>query len=77
MSRRNGWRRGKLTELAESAFGQEFYGLHDNGVTFADNQSDITPIQRYIYAIAKDHHTEDYDAKPSGMNRAQSATRGF
>lgn len=38
----------------------------------------MTPIQRYVYTLAKDHHTEDVDdSKPSGMGKAHGATSGF
>jgi hypothetical protein len=54
------------------------YGLQDNGVPLAETQRDITPMQRFVYTLAKDHHTEDVDVdEPNGMNRAHSATSGF
>lgn len=53
------------------------FGLHDNGVKLADSQAEITPIQRFVYTLAKDHHTEDVDAEPSGMRQGHGATRGF
>jgi hypothetical protein len=44
----------------------------------APTQAELTPVQRYVYIMAKDHHTEDVDADPSqSMNKAHSATRGF
>lgn len=78
MSRGDSGRRGKLRELAEGAFGQEFYGLHDNGVTFADSQREITPMQRFLYVLSKDYHTDDVETgNPSGMGKAHGATQGF
>lgn len=53
------------------------FALHDNGFKLAETQREMTPLQRFIYALAKDHHTEDYDADPSGMSQAHGATRGF
>jgi hypothetical protein len=53
------------------------YGLHDNGVLLADSQAEITPIQRFVYTLAKDHHTDDDVKDPKGMKGAHSATRGF
>lgn len=69
--------RGKLKEIAESGRGKEIFGLHDNGVKLADSQAEITPIQRFIYTLAKDHHTDDDVKDPKGMQKAHGATRGF
>jgi hypothetical protein len=78
VSCRDRWgKRGKLREIAESSRGKEVYGLHDNGVLLADSQAKITPIQRFVYTLAKDHHTDDDVKDPKGMKGAHSATRGF
>lgn len=38
----------------------------------------MTPIQRFVYTLAKDHHTDDHtQSEPSGMSKAHGATRGF
>jgi hypothetical protein len=64
--------------VAESQFGNHFYALNDNNVPMAPTQAELTPVQRYVYIMAKDHHTEDVDADPSqSMNKAHSATKGF
>lgn len=56
----------------------EIYGLQDNGCALAESQSEITPLQRFVYMLAKDHHTEDVDVdEPSGMSKAHSATSGL
>lgn len=56
----------------------EVYGLQDNGVPLASSQADITPIQRFVYVMAKDYHTEDVDAEPpSDVSGAHNATRGL
>jgi hypothetical protein len=34
-------------------------------------------MQRFVYALAKDHHTDDPDTEPKGMKQAHGATRGF
>lgn len=79
MPDRDRWRvRGKLREYAESPKGKEFYGLHDNGVKFAETQAEMTPLQRFVYTLAKDYHEEDHqEPNPSGMKKAHGATRGF
>lgn len=52
--------------------GQEIYTLHDNGRQLFTSPRDCTPIQRFVYVMAKSHHTEDHESqKPSGMNKAQ------
>lgn len=52
--------------------GKEMYILHDNGRHLFTSASDCTPIQRFVYAIAKDHHSEDYDnPSPGGFDKGQ------
>ena len=53
--------------------GEEMYVLHDNGRKLFTSARDCTPIQRFVYILAKDHHSEDHDVdnkKPGGMNKA-------
>lgn len=66
-----------MRELAESAYGQQIYGLNDNGILLAETQRELTPLQRFVYTLAKDYHTDDDIKEPSDMNRAHSAMRGF
>lgn len=51
------------------------YLLHDNGRKLFTSPSDCTPMQRFVYILAKDHHTEDRDAaskqKPGGFKKGQ------
>lgn len=54
--------------------GKEIYTLHDNGRKLFTSARDCTPIQRFVYVMAKNHHTDDPNkgsAKPSGMDKAQ------
>jgi len=54
--------------------GKEIYSLHDNGRKLFTSPQDCTPIQRYVYVMAKDHHTDDPDAgspNPHGMQHGQ------
>lgn len=38
----------------------------------------MTPIQRFVYTMARDHHTDDVDVdEPAGMQKGHRATRGF
>jgi hypothetical protein len=37
----------------------------------------LTPLQRFVYTLAKDHHTDDHDVDTSGVSQAHSTTRGF
>lgn len=62
--------------------GQEMYALHDNGRKLFTSPHDCTPIQRFVYVMAKDYHTDDVDNKPdpSGLdkaNRFNQATSKF
>jgi len=69
VSHGNGGKREHLRELAESEHGEAIYTLHDAGFSLADTQKELTPIQRFVYVVAKDHHTDDYDSKPSSAMR--------
>ncbi|AGF91201.1 hypothetical protein HAPG_00015 [Halorubrum phage GNf2] len=51
--------------------GQEIYTLHDNGRQLFTSPQDCTPIQRYVYIMAKNHHTDEPDTKPSGVEQAK------
>jgi len=55
------------------------FGLNDNGMVLAETQAELTPMQRFVYTLAKDHHTEDVDTDPNpkGMSKAHGATSGF
>lgn len=62
--------------------GKEIYTLHDNGRKLFTTARDCTPIQRFVYVMAKNHHTDDKkkDVKPSGVDKAkkfQDATSKF
>lgn len=54
--------------------GKEMYLLHDNGRKLFTSPHDCTPMQRFVYAMAKEYHTDDPNkgsAKPGGFNKAQ------
>jgi len=53
--------------------GKEIYTLHDNGRKLFTSARDCTPIQRFVYVMAKNYHSEESDssAKPQGMDKAQ------
>ena len=49
------------------------YALHDNGRKLFTCPQDCTPMQRFVYAMAKNYHTDDPNegsARPSGMDKA-------
>lgn len=51
--------------------GEEIYTLHDNGRKLFTSARDCTPIQRFVYVMAKNHHTDDpSSSKPSGIDKA-------
>jgi hypothetical protein len=69
--------------LATSTEGKAIYTLHDNGRKLFTTARDCTPMQRFVYVMAKDHHTDD-DHKnvdsPGGFDkgqRFQNATQKF
>lgn len=55
------------------------YALHDNGRKLFTSPQDCTPMQRFVYLMAKDYHTEDVDnstptnpgSSPGGFDKAQ------
>jgi len=52
--------------------GKEIYILHDNGRQLFTSPHDCTPVQRFVYVMARNHHEDDpQDAEPSGFNKAQ------
>lgn len=53
--------------------GKEMYLLHDNGRKLFTSPADCTPMQRFIYVMAKDYHTEDPEtnANPGGFDKAK------
>lgn len=55
--------------------GQEIYKLHDNGRQLFTSPQDCTPIQRFVYVMAKNHHTDDPQSSakpdPSGLDKAK------
>lgn len=66
-----------MKELAHGPFGQHVYGLQDNGIPLAPSQAEVTPMQRYCYALAKDHHTDTDVDTPNTVSSAQNSLRGF
>jgi hypothetical protein len=37
----------------------------------------MTPLQRFVYTLAKDHHTDDVDTGvPNDVNQARRSVRG-
>jgi len=61
--------------------GEEMYLLHDNGRKLFTSPQDCTPMQRFVYILAKDYHQDDpEDNEPAGMNKADrfnNATQNF
>jgi len=61
--------------------GREMYVLHDNGRKLFDSARTCTPMQRFVYVMAKNHHQDDpQSAQPGGMNEAKQfnqATQKF
>lgn len=61
--------------------GEEMYTLHDNGRKLFTSPHDCTPIQRFVYVMAKDHHRDDpNDSEPGGLEKANKfnqATKNF
>lgn len=56
----------------------EILGLNDGGILLAETQRELTPLQRFVYALAKEEHEgEASDGGPKGMKGAHGATRGF
>ena len=50
--------------------GREMYLLHDNGRQLFTSPHDCTPMQRFVYIMAKDYHTDEpYIGKPSGLDK--------
>lgn len=49
------------------------YKLHDNGRKLFTSPQDCTPMQRFVYTMARSYHSEDPDAgsqSPSGLDKA-------
>jgi len=60
--------------------GEEMYVLHDNGRKLFDSAWNCTPMQRFVYVMAKNHHQDEPDRDPGGLNEAQQfnqATSNF
>lgn len=57
------------------------YALHDNGRALFDSARTCTPMARFVYVMAKNHHQEDpNDAKPAGIDQGndfRNATSKF
>jgi hypothetical protein len=54
--------------------GEEMYLLHDNGRELFTSPQDCTPMQRFVYVLAKNHHSEDPQQskpKPGGLEKAK------
>jgi hypothetical protein len=48
------------------------YALHDNGRKLFNSARDCTPMQRFVYVMAKNEHQEDpEDNTPTGMDKGQ------
>jgi len=43
----------------------------------AETQREMTALQRFVYTLAKDHHTDDDLKESPSMNKAHSATKGL
>lgn len=49
------------------------YALHDNGRKLFDSAVDCTPMARFVYVMAKNHHTDEpTEADPAGINEGQN-----
>lgn len=59
--------------MAESDEGREIYVLHDNGRKLFTSSRDCTPIQRFLYVMARAHHEEDPNEmeEPANYGKAQ------
>jgi len=59
------------------------YTLHDNGRKLFDSPQNCTPMQRFVYVMAKNYHTDDPNegtAQPSGLDKSErfnDATSSF
>lgn len=52
--------------------------MHENGFKLADSQSELTPMQKYIYLRAKEYHEEESEAADNhDIQQGQSAVNGF
>jgi len=53
--------------------GKEMYLLHDNGRKLFTSAKECTPMQRFVYIMAKDYHEEDPQqahSDPHGLKQA-------
>lgn len=64
--------------------GEEMYLLHDNGRKLFTSPQDCTPMQRFVYVMAKNYHTDDPNQHskpdPGGFGKASefnNATKGI
>lgn len=51
------------------------FSLHDNGRKLFTTARDCTPMQRFVYVMAKDHHTDDPtkgSPDPGGLKKGQN-----
>lgn len=54
--------------------GKEIYTLHDQGRKIFTSAKDCTPMQRFVYVMAKNYHTDDPEegsARPGGLDKAK------
>lgn len=53
--------------------GREMYLLHDNGRKLFTSPDDCTPMQRFLYVMAKDYHSDEPDtpSNPGGIEKAR------
>lgn len=50
------------------------FRLHDNGRKLFTSPQDCTPVQRFVYVMAKAHHTDDPNEgvnSPGGFDKAK------
>lgn len=61
--------------------GLEIVALSDEaGIPMASSQANLTPIQRFVYIMAKDYHTPDEvkdAAEPQGMKKGNEVINGW
>lgn len=52
--------------------GKEMYLLHDNGRQLFTSPQDCTPMQRFVYVLAKNEHTDNPSSnQPGGLEKAK------
>lgn len=52
--------------------------LHEDGnIPLAQTQAELTPIQRFVYIMAKDEATPDDMKEPNGMGQGTEVIKGW